>query len=148
MIRYTIYTLCFLLSFATLSCHKDEEKKMLVDFNTKKANIVGDWSINTTVQWFKNGAILIENNDMLEISLFEDGTGTRLTDSSTIAFEWLYQYNPEAVIILDSDIAFSLIKNPIFRVLKNEKNKQTWKADSNGFGNWDVILHTWKMNRQ
>ncbi len=134
--------------FALLSCRKDDGA---IDFDVKRNNIVGDWEITQVTQEIRADTLYAESSNTLSISFYQDGTGTKEVFIGTdVDIEWLYQYNPEKVVITGAPSGPLILGSvQFYNIIKNEKNRQIWKFEvvpKNGVV--DVYKLTWKMDRK
>lgn len=129
-----------------LSCSKDDS----IDFDERRNNIVGDWEITQASQEIRADTVHAESSSIFSISFYKDGTGTKETFlGSDVEFEWLYQYNPEKVVISGMQSGLVLSDVQFYTVTKNEMNRQIWEFEidpQNGIV--DKYKHTWKMERR
>lgn len=64
-------------------------------------------------------------------------------------FEWLYQYNPEKVIIIATQSGPQLSSVQIYDITKNEPQRQIWEYEVVFDGlPVDKYEHTWKMDKK
>ena len=134
------------ISLLIFSCSKDATE----DFDIKRSNIVGDWQITQASQEIRADTIYAESSSMFDISFNQDGTGIKESFLGTdINFEWLYQYNPEMVVINGIQEGLILSSVQFYNVSKNEMERQIWEFEvepQNGIV--DIYKHTWKMERK
>ncbi|MFK8102069.1 MAG: hypothetical protein AB8G15_06085 [Saprospiraceae bacterium] len=151
-----IYYLLFCtFLFLLVSCQEENKKENtavpIVDINARKANIVGNWTLDLNRKWKINGNTEIENIEQYDISFYEDGSGVKYTDTSTVDFNWFYQFGPEKFMLIyqnDSNGIFGISDdNQIYTVTKNTQTEQGWTIKFIGVGPWDEILEVWMMNR-
>ncbi len=130
-----------------LSCRKDDAA---IDFDVKRNNIVGDWEITQVIQEIRADTLYSESSNTLSISFSQDGTGTEDVLIGTVDIEWLYQYNPEKVVITGAPSGPLILGSvQYYDIIKNEKNRQIWEFEvvpKNGVV--DVYRNTWKMDRK
>lgn len=125
-----------LISIFLFSC-KDEP--IINDFDEMRNKIVGDWEVT------EDPSAL---GSTFSISFNDDGTGVResfLLDNQE--FEWLYQYNPEKIVINNLQAGISLGSTQFYDVVTNKINKQVWTFESASFGVSEPIIITWTMDR-
>ncbi len=150
---------CYLLLctflFFIVSCQEENKQENtavpIVDINARKANIVGNWDLNLNRKWTKNGNVEMETIEQYDISFYKDGSGLRYTDTSTVNFNWFYQFDPEKFMLIYQDDSIGLLDisddNQIYTVTKNTKAEQRWTIKFTGVTPWDEILEVWVMNR-
>lgn len=128
IILFTIILLC--------SCRKE----VIVNFDEERRNIVGDWEVR------EDPASLI--TPTFDISFNEDGTGVRETIfGDEQAFEWLYQYNPEMVVISTGQAGLSLGSTQFYTVERNTDDEQIWTYESAPIGTTTGATITWRMEK-
>lgn len=129
-----------------LSCSKDDT----IDFDVKRNNIIGNWEITQASQEIRADTVYAESSTTFSISFNDDGTGTKETFIGTdVSFEWLYQYNPEKVVISGMQSGVVLSDVQFYNVIKNEMNRQIWEFEIYPqTGVVDLYKHTWKMDRK
>lgn len=148
-----IFRLSILLLLIVMSSCRDEAG--VSDFDEKRNNIIGEWTLTQTT----NGNT---NSDFTyNISFDADGTGERASNifipsPSTIQFEWVYQFNPEQIVIKETSGTIitelgqfmSLPNTFIFDVLQNSVDAQEWTTDD-GFAinPGEVVTMNWSMER-
>lgn len=128
-----------------IGCGKDDN-----DFDTKRNNIVGTWEVTQATQEIRADTVTQESSTTFEIAFYADGTGTRETFLDTEQeFEWLYQYNPEKVIIIATQSGPLLSSVQIYDITKNEPQRQIWEFEVVFDGQpVDKYKHTWKMDKK
>lgn len=139
-------TVLILLTIATIfGCTKEDS-----DFDTKKNNISGTWEVTQATQEIRADTVSQESSITFEITFNSDGTGTRQTFLNTEQeFEWLYQYNPEKVMISAEQSGLQLSSAQIYDVIKNENKRQIWEFEVVLVGQpVDKYKHTWKMDKK
>ncbi len=137
--RETIY---FILFFIFLSCSNQ--------FDEKRENIIGEWEITQATQEIRADTVHAESATSFCISFNEDGTGRRETIFQVdLDFDWLYQFNPEMVVI-STDQTGSFLNNVTFyEVLTNKIDRQIWVWEVEPTsGVADVFIHSWRMERK
>ena len=135
-------------SLVSWSCTKDAD-----DFDTKRNNIIGSWEITQATQEIRADTVYAEGSTSFDITFNADGTGERIILGFPANFEWLYQFNPEKVVIIQDQapIGGSILLSSVqyYDVIKNESDRQIWE--------FEVVLenqvvdkykHTWKMDRK
>ncbi len=149
-----IYILFLLLSItAFLACNKDDNNTQTFDYEVKKNNIIGDWDVTWVIQEIRADTLYHESAFDIEVTFNANQTGVRpsgLVDS--VSFDWYYQYEPERVIevVRQSSGPILILDKPrIYRIIKNEKDKQIWEfTQESATGVADEFRHTWKMKRK
>lgn len=138
-----------ILLFLTLvffcGCTKEDN-----DFDTKRDNISGTWEVTQATQEIRADTVSQESSTTFEITFNSDGSGLRQTFLDTEQeFEWLYQYNPEKVIISADQSGIQLSSVQIYDVVKNENQRQIWEFEVVLIGQAvDKYKHTWKMDKK
>lgn len=120
------------------------------DFDTKRNNISGTWEVTQATQEIRADTVSLESSTTFEITFNSDGSGLRQTFLDTEQeFEWLYQYNPEKVIISADQSGIQLSSVQIYDVVKNENQRQIWEFEVVLIGQpVDKYKHTWKMDKK
>lgn len=139
-------TVLILLTIATIfGCTKEDN-----DFDTKKNNISGTWEVTQATQEIRADTVSQESSTTFEITFNSDGTGIQPTFLGTEQeFEWLYQYNPEKVIISADQSGIKLSSVQIYDIIKNENQRQIWEFEVVLVGQpVDKYKHTWKMDKK
>ncbi len=142
MIR--LITLLAITSLLFSSCDKEE-----IDYDEKRNNIIGSWDITQVTQEIRADTLYDESSITLDITFNQDGSGTKETILGNVDFEWIYQYNPEKVLISSeqSGVLFSNVQ--LYSVTKNEMDRQIWEFEEISLGGVaDKYKHTWKMDRK
>lgn len=126
-----------------LSCSNDD------DFTTSRNNIIGQWSVNHSVQEIRADTVYAESGTQFEITFNTDGTGSRNTIFGTeISFDWYYQFDPEVFVIVSKQSGFIFEDTQAHVVQKNESSMQIWTyeiRDSNFIA--DLYKNTWVMTK-
>jgi len=133
--------------FSLSSCGKN------YTYKRKKRNIIGDWKIvAASHEEYRADTLYFEENEPVEsfeISFFEDGTGERRGSGFVYEFEWFYQYDPEAILVVGEylpDISLH-INTFLYHVLENERDHQLWMYEV--VPNQDTLyLITWELERK
>jgi len=134
-----LFNLSILFSLVVLfSCQKEEP----TEYEIRKGNIVGDWIVMPEV--------LLGIDDTFSITFNADGTGTRTFPSLTeqIDFEWVYQFNPEKVLIIESTEMFNIVRSSGYSIITNTSTEQNWNVDhvdSNGTN--PSLMSNWQLRR-
>ena len=128
-----------------IGCGKEDN-----DFDTKRNNIIGTWDVTQVSQEIRADTVTQETSTTFEIAFYTDGTGTRQIFLDTEQeFEWLYQYNPEKVIIIAAQSGPLLSSVQIHDITKNEPQRQIWESEVVFDGQpVDKYEYTWKMDKK
>jgi len=120
------------------------------DFDTKRNNISGTWEVTQATQEIRADTVSQERSTTFEITFNIDGTGIKQTFLDTEQeFQWLYQYNPEKVIISADQSGIQLSSVQIYEIIKNENQRQIWEFEVILIGQpVDKYKHTWKMDKK
>lgn len=145
-ITFQIFSLLILLS----SCSKNDNTL----FDEKRNNIVGEWTVTQVVREIRADTVYTESSGTFDITFNQDGTGIRETFLGiNVDIEWLYQYNPEKVIIIGTQGGgqgtIILASTQTYDITKNEDQRQIWESEVVLTGQIvDKYLHTWKMDKK
>jgi len=120
------------------SCQKDDES----DYNIKRSNLFGEWEVTTQ----SNSGI--DNTFTLIIN--EDGTGSKSTilQEDDISFEWIYQYDPEKIVLKEFVGSLSLGNTTFYSITKNKVDEQTWTSEAVDLSGGPLtVSFTWELER-
>lgn len=156
MLKKIIYLSVLTTLLFCFACQDKEEETVTpkADIDLRRTNVIGDWILESTTRGIRaDGSVGLTIKDTLSISFLPEGTGYRYTDTATIAFTWLYQGDPDKVILINNHALLPTIFNSqnhrIYDVTTNQENKQTWKYTlTNNFTIWHKIEDTWQMKKQ
>jgi len=132
-----IFKLTFvLIIFIFSSCNKDERP----DYEIRKENIVGDWEVRL---------ITPDPSDeqTFPISFNENGTGTSTFGLPFVPFnfEWIYQYDPEKLVIVQSPDQF-ISSTTCHNITINTSTSQEWDHEFVNSNNETLNL-IWELSR-
>jgi hypothetical protein len=138
---FLFLTLC---SVSLFSCNEAED-----DFDVRRNNIIGHWKVTQVTREFRADTLYAEGSSVFEITFFSDGTGVRQTFvTSQVEIEWLYQYNPEKIVISTPQQGIFLNSVTFYEITKNEADRQIWEFEVVPPGGIvDVYKNTWKMDK-
>ncbi len=121
----------FIFAFFIFSCGES-------DFDERRNNLIGEWRVSRLTQEIYRNEIVAEYNGTFTLMLAEDGTGVQerpfIIDSSISEnINWLYQYNPEQIIVAPEPSGSFLSSSLIFNITINESERQEWVGESTTF---------------
>ncbi len=140
------FSILIILMVAT-SCQKEGGDST---FDERRNNIIGEWSLSETTDTNPSGLIFT-------INFNADGTGRKETTlfGNDIDFEWVYQFNPEQIVIKEeagtvvTEIGQlnTLAQTRIFDILRNTEDQQEWITDDGFPFGGDPFDLTWNLSR-
>ncbi|MBK6609549.1 MAG: hypothetical protein IPI59_09235 [Sphingobacteriales bacterium] len=126
--------------------------KKITQIEDLRHNIVGEWDIEQIFHEIRADTVYFEYKYTKTITFNDNGTGSQLNQSTNNLeeFDWLYQYDPEIVMMIFPDV-YGLNYRPVQmnKVIYNSPIAQVWEfefEDPKLIA--DILRYKWNMTKK